>query len=457
MTTSGVLWPELCGCRIQRIDMPAPELLCLGLHGRELSGHLVAVLQGSARGVGLCETRPRGDAASAFVQRLRKLIGDARLQGVETAGPSCLRLRCTRREGSFLLHLEFGQRGGNTVLIDSGARLLARLHPVSEPYVPAEGPAMRWPASLAALREAGPRLLGRQRGHAVDDERESFARALRRRRKQLQRRLQAIAQDAERAQQAPELRARAGALLAQLHALRGDETEVTLQLPDGEHVRSVVEPLPPGVGPRTHAELLFKRARRLQRGAEHAREREALTRDAIAGLDGLLHAAGAADTPAEITALREQARALGVARHASGPGKRGATPPRLPYREYVVSGGLSALVGRGARDNDALTTQVARPHDIFLHARDTTGAHVILRVPRGKPCPAEALVDAATLAAHFSDARGEGLVDVVHVERRHVRKPRGAAAGAVTLQREKVLRLRIDAARVSRLLQSLRA
>jgi predicted ribosome quality control (RQC) complex YloA/Tae2 family protein len=103
------------------------------------------------------------------------------------------------------------------------------------------------------------------------------------------------------------------------------------------------------------------------------------------------------------------------------------------------------LVGRGAAHNDQLTLHVARPRDLWLHAREWSGAHVVVPLGRGESCPPEVLVDAAHLAAHFSDfsgAREEAVVEITYGLRKHVRKPRGSAPGAVVLDREKVLVLR---------------
>jgi predicted ribosome quality control (RQC) complex YloA/Tae2 family protein len=110
------------------------------------------------------------------------------------------------------------------------------------------------------------------------------------------------------------------------------------------------------------------------------------------------------------------------------------------------------LVGRGAKDNDDLTLHVARPYHLWLHAKGTTGAHVVVTLKKGESCPAELLVDAAHLAAHFSDARGEKVVEVTYVQKRYVRKPRGAAPGSVQVDREKVIVLRVEAERLARLL-----
>ena len=135
---------------------------------------------------------------------------------------------------------------------------------------------------------------------------------------------------------------------------------------------------------------------------------------------------------------------------AKGGGKGKA--PRVPYIEYAGWHDRRILVGRGPKDNDTLTLQVAKPHDLWLHVRGVGGAHVVVPMDRGAQCPADLLVDAATLAAHHSDARGEATVEVTWVEKRHVRKPRKAPPGKVVFEREKVLTLRLEPARLERLL-----
>jgi len=111
-------------------------------------------------------------------------------------------------------------------------------------------------------------------------------------------------------------------------------------------------------------------------------------------------------------------------------------------------------VGRDAAPNDELTLHVARPRDLWLHVKNWTGAHVVVPLDKGASCPSEVLVQAAHLAAHFSDARAERVVEVSYVARRFVRKPRGSAPGAVVVDREKVLVLRKEDALIKHLLES---
>jgi predicted ribosome quality control (RQC) complex YloA/Tae2 family protein len=125
-----------------------------------------------------------------------------------------------------------------------------------------------------------------------------------------------------------------------------------------------------------------------------------------------------------------------------------------PFRTFHARSGPRVLVGRGAAQNDLLTFQIARPHDLWLHAKGYPGAHVIVPLAKNQSCPGDVLVDAAHLAAHFSDARDEAVVDVQYVARRHLRKPRGSAPGLVVVEREKVIAVRIDAATLRALVES---
>ena len=117
----------------------------------------------------------------------------------------------------------------------------------------------------------------------------------------------------------------------------------------------------------------------------------------------------------------------------------GRAEPSLPYRTYRSSGGLEIRVGRGSRHNDDLTFRHSAPNDVWLHARHTAGAHVILRWGGDGSPPARDLEEAAVLAALASKARTSSSVPVDWTLRKHVRKPRGAAPGAVVPDRVKTV------------------
>jgi predicted ribosome quality control (RQC) complex YloA/Tae2 family protein len=102
-------------------------------------------------------------------------------------------------------------------------------------------------------------------------------------------------------------------------------------------------------------------------------------------------------------------------------------------RCYRTGEGYELLVGRTDRDNDHLTTRVAKSFDLWFHVADYPGSHVILRNPKRQPVPQGSIIEAAQLAAKFSQAREDTRVAVNYCERKFVTKPKGFAPGQVRL------------------------
>jgi len=106
-------------------------------------------------------------------------------------------------------------------------------------------------------------------------------------------------------------------------------------------------------------------------------------------------------------------------------------------RSYLSSDGFEILVGRTARDNDHLTFKVAKPNDLWMHTGDYSGSHVVVRNTTRKEIPHRTIIEAAQLAAQFSQARKNSKVDVHYTQRKFVSKPKGAAPGLVRMTRFK--------------------
>ena len=97
--------------------------------------------------------------------------------------------------------------------------------------------------------------------------------------------------------------------------------------------------------------------------------------------------------------------------------------------------GFTIWVGKNARQND-LVLQRSSGDDIWLHARNTKGSHVVIRNPNRSSVPERVIEYAASLAAYHSKSKGESLVSVMYTPRKYVRKFKGAAAGEVKVDRE---------------------
>ncbi len=241
---------------------------------------------------------------------------------------------------------------------------------------------------------------------------------------QAQRRVTSLRAELD-AVEAPEaLRAVGDLLLARLHEVPSGTERVVLE---GFEGRPLTIRLDPTRAPHENARAYYDRAARARRARDRIPDMIGGAERAIVRLESLLVRARSGEaSAAEIRgALPSDSR-----RPAQGTGEAA-----LPYRVYRSSGGLEIRVGRGARHNDELTFRHAAPDDVWLHARHAAGAHVILRwASPGNP-PARDLEEAAVLAAVHSRARTSGSVPVDWTRRKHVRKPRGSAPGAVVPQR----------------------
>jgi predicted ribosome quality control (RQC) complex YloA/Tae2 family protein len=108
-------------------------------------------------------------------------------------------------------------------------------------------------------------------------------------------------------------------------------------------------------------------------------------------------------------------------------------------RRFTSSDDYEILVGKASKDNDFLTFRVAKSQDLWLHAADYPGSHVVVKNPNRKEIPPRTLLEAAQLAAFYSHARQQPKVAVHYTQKKHVNKPKGAALGLVSLSSFKTI------------------
>jgi predicted ribosome quality control (RQC) complex YloA/Tae2 family protein len=110
----------------------------------------------------------------------------------------------------------------------------------------------------------------------------------------------------------------------------------------------------------------------------------------------------------------------------------------FPFKRLEYNG-FEIWIGRNAKNNDLLTMKYAHKDDLWLHARDVSGSHVIIKHQSGKTFPQDVIRRAAEVAAYHSKRKNEGLCPVIVTPRKFIRKTKGMPEGAVIVEREKVL------------------
>ena len=205
-----------------------------------------------------------------------------------------------------------------------------------------------------------------------------------------------------------------------------DPSGSTISIPMGEHSNA-----------RKAAEHHFKLARRSRNGLKAIDERlpevERQIREAEAALKRVDEAVNVSDLPPKAAEIGQRAR-----RQTTGEKKTQA--PKIPgVRRYRTSEGFEILVGRSDQDNDNLTFRVAKAQDVWFHAADYPGSHVVLRNPHRTLPPQSAIHKAAQIAAKFSHARHDAKVAVNYCEKKFVSKLKRAAPGQVRISSFKTI------------------
>jgi hypothetical protein len=216
-------------------------------------------------------------------------------------------------------------------------------------------------------------LEARHRGLAFDRRRRAAVGEVRRRIRRLEQLERNLARDLDRLADESTLRREAEALLALGSRLEPGASEVVVPDPYDPAGQLTLD-VDPKLGGVRNAERRFERARRAERAR---RQIELRQREAEVAL------ASEREREAGLLEVRDRVEIDTLV--PEGPGERKAGPAASagpPH--YLTSRGLSILVGRSARENQHLTFRVARPEDLWFHARDVPGSHVVLRDPEGR-------------------------------------------------------------------------
>lgn len=216
------------------------------------------------------------------------------------------------------------------------------------------------------------------------------------------------------------------ALQAELWRWPADYRAASITVEEGPHgpAREIKLDLRRSV--REEMARMFHTARRGQRGMEHLADRRATLEAELAALRQARH-----DSLLGVTAGLAQEAASGS--RAAGSGMAASLPKNVQM--FISSDGFVLLRGRDSRGNLA-ARKLAAPHDIWLHAENGPGSHVIIRRAHGgQEVPARTLDEAGALAASKSWQRDAARARIQYAEVRHVKPMRNAPAGTVRIDK----------------------
>lgn len=245
---------------------------------------------------------------------------------------------------------------------------------------------------------------------------------------------------------AEEFRQKGELLTTFLHQVPNDQDQVILDNYYTNQPITIV--LDKALTPNQNAQRYFKRYQKLKEAVKYLTDLIEETKATILYLESVetvLNQAGLE----EIAEIREELIQTGFIRRR----QREKIQKRKKPEQYLASDGKTIIyVGRNNLQNEELTFKMARKEELWFHAKDIPGSHVVIS---GNLEPSdEVKTDAAELAAYFSQGRLSNLVQVDMIEVKKLNKPTGGKPGFVTYTGQKTLRVTPDPEKIASMKKS---
>ena len=253
--------------------------------------------------------------------------------------------------------------------------------------------------------------------------------------------------------QADDFKDKADLLMAHLHLWKIGMKEI--KLTDFHSEESVIIPLDPTQNAAQNAQSFYKKHQKQKRAALAIAPLLEAVQQEIAYLEQVSTAVSLLKQH-ELSALQEIRAELAQqgylkvtaeyaprtkSNHKGGKNKtNGTKQEEIPNcHRFTTPNGFEVWVGRNNYQNDLISFRIAGEYDLWLHAQEISGSHVLLRLPAGSIADDQDLQTAANYAAYYSRARQSDRVPVVYTIPKYVFKPKGAKPGMVVYTHEKIL------------------
>lgn len=232
-----------------------------------------------------------------------------------------------------------------------------------------------------------------------------------------------------------ELKLRGDLISANLYSLKKGMTEFTCINFYDENGSELTVKLDPMLTPSQNMQKYYAGYRKADNAEKRLKVLIAKGEEELEYIASVSDALSRAVTENDVNELRAELAEQGYIRAQKGKQK----PPKpAPPLEFHSPDGFTVLVGRNNKQNDILTLKTAEKTDIWLHTKDITGSHVIIRA-EGKEVPDTTILYAARLAAAHSSAKSSAQVPVDYVPAKFVKKPAGAKPGMVIFTNNRTL------------------
>ena len=256
-------------------------------------------------------------------------------------------------------------------------------------------------------------------------------------RKNLQRnkkKLKKLSNELKATENADEYRIKGEVLTTYLYQIKRGMTKITL--PNFyDNNKEITISLSNQLSPSQNAQKYFKKYQKLKNAVTFVNEQIELTKKEVAYLEEIQTQIELA-TPADLDDIKTELQQEGYIKKKQQKSKHSSRVKINKPESFIASDGTEILVGKNNLQNEKLTLHTAKKTDIWLHAKNIPGSHVIIK--SNNPSD-ETLFEAAMLAAYFSKFRSSANVPIDYVQVKNIRKPNGSKPGFVIYEGQKTL------------------
>ena len=235
-------------------------------------------------------------------------------------------------------------------------------------------------------------------------------------------------------------------LQSHFHLIRPRQDTITL--PDWEEENaSKTLSLDPHLSAHENIEKYFKSARKLKKTYAIVDLLIKKAEEELSLYQNFLTELKEASLEKQLNQIIEKARLL----IQKPPTKESGSTKRPPFRSFKTAANLSIFVGKSDLENDSLSFSFANGSDLWFHAANTPGSHVVLKKEKKGAVDEESIQDALQLALYFSKAKARKEDDVVMTECKFLSKSKSAPPGQVQISKHQTIHVRLDEKRLNRL------
>jgi len=448
---------DIVGAQIQKIVQPSYDTLVLSLYKPGVATELLFCLaHGACR---LHTTRlpvPKAEKPQRFMELLRSQVKGARVESIRQLGTErIVVLRIGHDDGERLLYARLWSGAANMILckpdgkiIDALARKPAKGEVSGGEYAPVAvepGSAGRPPREYS-IRELPGEGTFNQRidafyaEHGSELSRVALLEKARRyflqRQEYLESRLAALQKTAAAHADADRHREIGDILMANLSVASSGSS---LAADDFYRGGTVVIRIDPTKSLMENAKAYYEKSRKAKSGVAETTLEINEIKSSLEALENERLSVESMENPYTIRSF--------LAKRRSSPLQ---AQKRFPGLSLERDGWL-ILIGRSAAENDELLRRHVRGNDLWFHARDYSGSYVFVKARAGKTLPLETMLDAGTLALHYSKGRSAGAGDLYYTHAKYLRRVKNGPKGLVIPTQEKNLRVKIDETRLREL------